>query len=335
MQVYSIAIAMMLSAAASLSAPVFACECSPAAVYHAQPGDGADNVPRDIAPVLEGAFDPATISLEDEDGVKLAFALNVGPRFGCLGGWAELLPSQPLAANARFTIRVAASQPDALAADKRVASITFTTGSDELADVPLLPPPLTAASVLRGAPDCGGVPVVMACIGGLEQQTPADVELIARRGNEILLRITSLIQNDGNYGMAAPPDCIELRRRARDGRRSEPTKICGDALLTRDYLASEATPGSWVACKDGILGDRDAYEDDFSDAGISIESRPDASAAEDAARLDPSGPSGPEMMPSSSGCSVVSSAQSDQVGALLSVFGCVTLLGASRRRKPR
>ena len=351
MQVYSIAIAVLLSCtAAMLPARAHACSCSPAPIYHSQPADGSKNVPRDIAPVIEGPFDPSTVTLEDEHGAKLTFTLDVGPRLGCLGGWAELRPRQPLAATTRYTVRVGALYPDALAADERVASISFTTGSDELADRSLERPRLTAASILRGAPDCGGVPTIAACIGGLEEQAPTDLELIARRGDKILLRITSLIQGDGSYGLEEQPDCIELRRRAADGRRSEPTTICGAALLARDYRESDSTPNGWVECKDGILGDRDAYDESL-DAGAPREPVADASAADDAtprvsdpkpaldastpdaSTPDASTPRAAESTPSDSGCSVVAGAPSDLPRAVPFLLGYALLLGASRRRK--
>lgn len=180
-----------------------------------------------------------------------------------------MIPKEPLAANTRYTIRVVASFPEALSSSQQTAAVSFTTGDSELADETLRPPPFTTASFLRGAPDCGGPRVAMACIGGLERQSPKDHELIAWHGDKILMRTTSYVRAVGNYGLDEVPDCIELRRRAPDGRRSETTKICGADLLTRDFQQTDLTD-DWVPCKGGILGDPSVYNDD-ADAGVVTE----------------------------------------------------------------
>ncbi|MET0390856.1 MAG: Ig-like domain-containing protein, partial [Polyangiales bacterium] len=109
MRGFSIAMAVTLaSAAAMVPTGVRACSCTVEPIYHSQPAKGARNVPVDVAPVIEGPFDAATVTLEDEHGVKPSFTLSLGPRVGCIGGWAELVPWQPLAANTRYTIRVEA-----------------------------------------------------------------------------------------------------------------------------------------------------------------------------------------------------------------------------------
>ncbi len=229
-----------------------------------------------------------------------------------------------MAANTRYTIRVDALHPGALKPDERVASIRFTTGNDELADQSLAPPQLAAASILRGAPDCGGLPSISACIGGLEEESPTDLELIARRGDEILLRITSLVHDDGGYKVEEQPDCIELRRRAADGRRSAPTTICGDALLARDYRESDKGPNGWVQCRDGILGDRAAYEES-SDSGAAAQAESDAAVTSEPM-------SDPKRPRPSSGCSIFSRSGNDLSALLPSALVCALLLCASRRR---
>jgi hypothetical protein len=338
-----VAVIIMISLAAAYSpARAKACSCSPEPIYHSQAKDGAGGVPLDIAPLLEGAFEHTNITFEDEHGGKPNFALNLGPRTGCLGGFAELVPEQPLAANTRYTIRVAATYPDSVPADQRIAAISFRTGDREIADEPLRQPPLTTVSVVRGAPDCIHARVAMACIGGLEASNPRDLELIARRGDKILLRTTKFVQMDGNYGLDEEPDCIELRRRALDGRRSEPTKVCGTALLTRDFQKSDEGDNGWIQCKDGILGDPAAY-DDGADAGVTAPQAPDASATEperDTASRDAGTPR-PASTPdagrrntnaphAASGCSVHAAQRSH-----LQAFACAVLLSAWRRRSRR
>jgi hypothetical protein len=300
----------MFSLAAALPARAKACSCSPEPIYHAIPKDGTGGVPLDVAPLLEGLFEQTGIAFTDEHGVEQKFKLNLGPQVFCLGGFAELIPEQPLAANTRYTIRVVASYPDSLYPEQRTGTVSFTTGSAELADKTLRPPQLTAASVLLGAPDCGGERVAMACIGCLERNIPKDHELIARRGDKILLRTTQFIQRDASYGLDEQPDCIELRRRALDGRRSEPRTICGSALLTRDFQESDLVD-QWVQCKDGILGDGSASRADTPDAGARSPNAPP---------------------PAASGCSV----HAGQHSCLQTLtFACAVLLTAMRRRSRR
>ena len=236
---------------------VWACTCATKPISHSQPANDSTDVPMDIAPMLEGPFDPTTIGFADERGVELEFELVQGPRVGCLGAWAELLPKQPLRANTRYTIRVGALDPVGLPASERVDMLTFTTGAAPTPDEEIAPPQLTAASVLRGAPVCGGRPENVTCIAGLEQPDPADLELIARRGDEILLRISSFIGEGGNYITEEAPDCIELRRRAPNGRRSEPVRICGEELLVRDYREGDLDENDWVTCEEGVLREPD------------------------------------------------------------------------------
>jgi hypothetical protein len=329
---------MFSLAAASLPARAKACSCSPEPIYHAMPKDGAGGVPLDIAPLLEGAFEHTNITLEDEHGGKPKFSLNLGPRVGCLGGFAELVPEQPLAANTRYTIRVVRSYPDSMLPEPRVAAISFTTGSAELADEPLRQPPLTTASVMRNAPDCISTRVAITCIGGLERTSPRDLELIARRGEKILLRTTKFVQNDGSYGLDEEPDCIELRRRAPDGRRSEPTKICGTALLTSDFQERDKGESGWLQCKGGILGDP-AAEEDTADAGVTEpEPEPDSpspdagTAHTEEPTLNAEARNTTPPPPAASGCNV-HAGQHSYLATF--TFACAVLLSAMRRRLRR
>jgi hypothetical protein len=149
------------------------------------------------------------------------------------------------------------------------------------------------------------------------------------------LRIASLVQDDGSYALEEQPDCIELRRRAADGRRSEPAKICDAELLARDYRASDSKQNGWAECKGGVLGDRDAY-DESSDAGAATEPARDTPAANDApSKPDTSSARSAEPTPTDSGCNVLVAARSDLPRAFWCGLGCTWLLGAARRRKAR
>ena len=279
-----------------------ACSCDPAPLYRTIPGADARDVPVDIAPVLEGPIDPASIKLTDDSGTAVEFTLETGPRVECLGGWAEVLPKQHLAPNTQYTIRANALYGGS------VASLSFTTGDSELPDEPLAKPQLTAASVMRGVPDCGGGRRTAACLGGVEKNARDNIELLMRRGDEILLRTTTFIQDDGPYGLTKEADCVELRRRARDGRRSEPVKLCGDQLPVGDFPPIRST-SDWPSCHDGMLvlnsasGPTDAGAGaSDQDAGVEPASKPDAGDKPDAAAA--ASDAGRPSRESDSGCSI-------------------------------
>lgn len=241
-----------VSAAMCMPATAHACTCSPEVFYKTAPVDGMSGVPLDFAPLIEGAFDPSSFSFEDEHGAMVEFALEHSPGVQCMPAWAELRPKNLLAPETNYTIRVAALHPAALSTAEPSGVLRFKTGGVLVPKRSLEVPQFERASVVRGAPDCGGVPTVMMCIGGLAEEEPHDLELIARRGDTILLRSTSLIRDDGTYGVPAVPDCIELRRRAGDGRRSEPKRICGQALSISEW--PESVPESeWATCHDGVI----------------------------------------------------------------------------------
>jgi hypothetical protein len=77
-----------------------------------------------------------------------------------------------------------------------------------------LVPPRGTASVVFDAPEgmCGGT--IFSCLGLDDAQS---VELIARKGEEVLMRTFSLVMDDGLYRLPQVPDCIEMRRRSRTG----------------------------------------------------------------------------------------------------------------------
>lgn len=313
---------------------VLACECSPAPLYSTIPKSGSVDVPLDIAPVLEGPFDPSSLSFNDEAGAAVEFTLALGPQVGCLGGWAEVLPKQRLAPHMRYTIKVNALYADSVSSDQHVASLSFTTGESELPDEPLDRPHLSAASVMRGAPDCGGVPTIMACLGRVKPAEPSRVELLMRRGDEILMRTTHFIQSDSAFGLKNVPDCIELRRRAVDGRRSEPATICGDALPVSDFTPRDENANGWVTCRDGLIGaaadsidvESVAPSAGGEDASIRSDDTTDAGAKSDAARSDEKAK--PESSPAA-GCEVTARAPLD-LWLLLAL--CMPLAAARWRR---
>jgi hypothetical protein len=231
-----------LSGAYSMPSRAWACTCSPAAIHSAEPADGAEGVPLNRALLVMGAFARDSISLRDAEGRPVPFALTAGPTAGCDGISAELVPEQPLRPNTEYVVSVDGIYPNA---DEGKNTLSFTTGTALLPDEePQVPQ--GAASVLLNspAPLCGSGSV-RACVGVSDYR---DVELIARRGERVLLHWL-MGADAGEFALVEQPDCIELRRRTATGRRSAPLKICGDALQANPYLGDYPLSGRCHAGK--------------------------------------------------------------------------------------
>ena len=80
------------------------------------------------------------------------------------------------------------------------------------------------------------------------------VEVIARREHKVVMRwlLDDIGNADAIFAMTPVPDCIEVRRRAKTGKRSAPTEVCGDALKVtpfreEDVDASQCRNGEFQA----------------------------------------------------------------------------------------
>jgi hypothetical protein len=246
------ALASSLILAVLVPARALACTCAVTVFTQSDPKNHAQSVALDAAPYLQGAFDASTLELQDERGTSVDFTLQQGPRVGCQGAWAELQPKRALQPNTRYTIRVEPLYPDSFPPSERTHTLTFTTGDGPLPEQHLEPPRLAHASVVYAALYCGGTSVSM-CIGGLGEPMPKDIEVIARRDDQVLLRVIGGLVDDGLYGLDDVPTCVELRRRAANGRRSEPITICGAALGARDPRPSDYQ-SMVLQCRDGVIG---------------------------------------------------------------------------------
>src|SRR5262249_23591640 len=122
--------------AASMPAQTRACTCDFSAIdrFESMPRPGATDVPLNFAPVIEGAFVPGSITVEDEGGEPVDVTINEGPPAGCSRAWAEIIPKHAWRARATYTIRVAAMLPDEWTANPD-PSLTFVTGVDVLPDL--------------------------------------------------------------------------------------------------------------------------------------------------------------------------------------------------------
>jgi hypothetical protein len=237
-----------------IPAPVArACSCGPWAIAGSVPENGARDVPINQALVVEGRLIAESIKLEDMNGNPVAFDLEQGPTPGCPGTWAELLPRAPLAPMTQYRIVVASDAPFVIDPDRD--SLTFTTGTQVLPEQNLTPPK-GRASVVEGLPQsdssCGPT-VVAACV---DLEDYAGVELVARRAGQIITRwLFSEDSLDPLFGFDVVPDCLEFRRRAVTGQRSESLTICGEALGTRSAVASDMSL-QVVLCRAGVIGEQ-------------------------------------------------------------------------------
>lgn len=351
-------IALLSAALVVLLAPrrAAACSCLGTPIHHSDPKDGASDVALNQALFVEGVFKPSTVRLEEEGGKPVAFELNAGPWPGCPGTSADVLPKLPLAPNTRYVLRVEPLYPAAVSPGES-ASIHFTTGAAMLPDE-ALDAPRGAASVLFDAPQamCGDSNTVYVCLGLADAD---DVELIMRRGREVLLRTTTLVQDDAAYAIKQMPDCVELRRRSKTGKRSEPTTICDDALHARRWVTADSMR-QVVQCRDGVIGTQEPVDTagasppvPMSDAGSGTavagmhvesgsgaETDAHAHAGERSSapiRPQPSAANEPEHR--SYGCAATTRTaapvKTSAFGLLLLIFGVATRARVARRRRCR
>ena len=155
---------------------------------------------------------------------------------GSQGGSLRISPHEPLRPNTRYFLKV---EPLVQEQGGRSPSLTFTTGSESLSDEEPTQPTATASVVYDVPPDGAscGVGTVRASI---DVKDWADVEVIARRDDHILLH-WMLTTGGGAFKLDAMPNCIDFRRRTRTGRRSAPVTLCGEALVTKSFLEPPST----------------------------------------------------------------------------------------------
>jgi len=236
--------------AALAAAPAHACSCLASAIYRTDPVDGSENVPLNKGLVVEGVFVQESLVLENSAGEPIEHTVYAGPTPSCAGTWAEVVPKQPLAPNTKYTIRVKPIYPNN---EPGSNTLTFTTGTEMLADEELKPP-TAKASVILGAPERGGCgsTAAMSCIAIEDRE---NVEIVASVGDRVSMRWPIPIEGDLTFGFAEAPTCLEFRRRSATGKRSAPFKICDEQLRTRQYRKSD-DEGFWLGCHDGVFGSK-------------------------------------------------------------------------------
>jgi hypothetical protein len=247
MRAWAVLLVTMGASAASVS-PVRACSCVITALYQSDPANGATGVPLNQALAIEGVFAPSSVRLQNERGEAVPFELNAGPWPACEGTSADVIPREPLQPNTRYTLRVDALYPDAYEPPQATATLEFRTGTTSLPEISLAVPSLSATVVRDGPPAMCGTGTHTVCIGTSDS---AGTELIMRRGSTVLLRTTTLVRDSGSYALAEIPDCIELRRRAPTGKRSEPFRLCGDDLRVQGWTKDDNDEFDWPRCESG------------------------------------------------------------------------------------
>jgi hypothetical protein len=116
----------------------------------------------------------------------------------------------------------------------------------------VLEPPVALASMISGLPPSG-----LLCVSGefmtcVTVDDFENVEVLARRGEEIVMR-WMLLDRDGDFLLEAAPDCVEFRRRSRTGKRSAAVAICGKQLGLRAFRPSDLKD-QVIQCRNGKIG---------------------------------------------------------------------------------
>jgi hypothetical protein len=224
-----------------------ACICDAKKLWRTDPVDGATGVELNRAFIVEGVYKGGSARLENDRGEQVDVTLYEGYKGFCASHAARLVPKQPLAPNTRYVLTVETGQDDLS------TSIHVTTGTETLPQVPLAPPELHA-DLIRGKPRiyaCSSSGPSHLCV----DVAPADdLELTVLRGTEVVVRVTGReVSGYAEYGhwFGESPDCIELRRIATNGQRSEPATLCGAQLAASAWPDSDSSE-AWANCHSGL-----------------------------------------------------------------------------------
>jgi MYXO-CTERM domain-containing protein len=270
MNVQQLGLAVLWGAFVPLLVPVRAHACTCAGTLDILGlSDGAVDVPIDIAPLLRGAFDASQVRLQSQAGVAVPIAVRGGGAgtAACSGQIAELTPQEPLAPNTAYVISVAESG----GGRSGTRAFHFTTGAAKVPEQPLAPPPLTV-TLLHGNPirdSCLGMhPHGCLHVGAPPPQQTVEVTFLDASDNVLgwTLAAGDVMER------AHDATCVEARTRDAAGRRSAPTRRCGEELAKR-----EARTGDFVdyrlQCREGRViesagASGDASSGDVNEGGV-------------------------------------------------------------------
>jgi hypothetical protein len=227
-----------------------ACSCISDAIYRSEPEAGASDVALNQAILIDGAYVADSIAFEDAEGRAVEYDATLGPTPTCPGTSAVLVPRAPLRPDNRYAIRVQPMFPES-EMPPAMATLSFTTGSSVLAESEL-EPPTAIASMISETPMSG-----LACGSGQFTTCVAvdgfdDVELLARRGDEIIMR-WMMQGREGSFIFESAPDCMEFRRVGPTGKRSAVVAICDQQLSPRPFRPSDLQD-DFVQCREGKVG---------------------------------------------------------------------------------
>jgi hypothetical protein len=245
-----------------------ACSCAALAIGRATPADGSTHVPIDVAPLIEGYFDPTTVTWEKADGTPVEFELSHGlGHQGCQGSVGELVAKAPLEPNTTYVIR--ANGLDTVGYDT-----VFVTGDATVPKVALRAPEIMASFI-------EGNLIGSSCFGELRGcahiDAEGDFELVLRdERDEVLVRTLMKGKTDTEIETLyeKPPTCVEVRQRDAAGRHSAVSRLCRDELVVRAARATDFTDYE-LNCKHGVIGVPDGHPDDSTPADGGLEDRGD------------------------------------------------------------
>jgi hypothetical protein len=313
------AVAVVTGMVAASPTRVSACQCAQlAAIQLSEPRANSTGVPLDIAPIIEGMFDPATVAFERADGTPVPFELRTLRSLNFCADQAELLPTNPLQPNTSYVIRAehrhAADAP---------TEVRIETGTSRLPAEALSEPEVTASLVILAGEWIGCGLEVPNDTAGCISVEGARAEVIIPLANGTSIR--SFVTGATYLNPFGSPlqGCLEVRARDAAGRRSEPKRVCADQLSIRHQRA-----GSGLECVDGVfIGSFDEGSIDTTPAMTSIPS----STAEDAGLSRTSMAGATADMPLAQTASTAGAAKPD-VGA--APAGCSLLQRTSRSSDP-
>lgn len=250
--------------AAALSGRARACSCSLTGLGWSSPAQGANDVPIDVVPILRGNF--AEVEFESADGAVVAFTrTDAADSATTCVFTAELVPEHPLQATTAYVIRLQQRWWPG-----EVTELHFTTGKAASVKRELPAPELELSLIRTARPANTCQHIARGCVRTTAQE---QVELAFFKGDELLAR-RIMADGEATPELGRVPDCIEARIRDVAGRRSAPTRLCGEQLAFR--LVSPDPAEFYAPCENGVIALPEGAEQDPQDAG-----EPDAAAQSD------------------------------------------------------
>ena len=255
MQRLAVGVFAVTSAALS-AAPARACTYG-AAVYLAQPENGATGVPTNVVPWLFGTpFGlPVAITLRDGSGAQVP--VDVLRMTGHLHKeYIEVVPRSPLAPWTHYALT---AEVEGHAPIEGTSTFSFTTGDGPLEE---MPPALGAldmqiADNSSAGSSCGDH--VFACVSAPPNTVVmATVTVDSEVEAELIWHWPGAPLYSRSESAIASPFCIDLRARTVAGALGPPSRVCSDSSPIYRILTTEP-----VGCDAGRVVTNDGYADEI------------------------------------------------------------------------